>query len=374
MKIIQILPELNGGGVERGTLELGKFLVERGETSLVISHGGRLVPQLEQEGSRHITLPVHKKSPLSLWQVRPLRQLFEKERPDVVHVRSRVPAWLSWLAWRAMPPRTRPRLITTVHGFYSVNRYSRIMTCGERVICVSNSIREYVLENYPTVPADKLIVIHRGVDPAEFPYGFQPDAPWRAEWQRTFPQLEGKCVITLPGRITRLKGHHDFLRMMSLLVDTGFPVHGLIVGGADVKKTSYLEEVQGLVGALGLDAHVTFTGHRSDLKEIFATSRAVVSLSTSPESFGRTVVEALAVGTPVVGYDHGGVGEILQTAFPQGAVPLGDITQLADRIQSLVHAESRPQPLAGAFDLSEMLQQTHAVYTDVVGSRQRAAA
>ena len=117
MKVIQILPELNSGGVERGTLEVGQYLVQQGHESVVISNGGRQVAQLEAEGSRHITLPVHNKRLSSLKQVKVLRRLFEKEQPDIIHLRSRVPAWLAWLAWRKMDPQTRPRLVTTVHGF-----------------------------------------------------------------------------------------------------------------------------------------------------------------------------------------------------------------------------------------------------------------
>ena len=132
MKIIQILPELSSGGVERGTLELASHLVETGHESIVISGGGRLVERLTTSGSRHISLPVGKKSPLSLRLVRPLRELFRREAPDIIHLRSRVPAWLSWLAWRKLPVSSRPRLVTTVHGFYSVSRWSEIMCCGER--------------------------------------------------------------------------------------------------------------------------------------------------------------------------------------------------------------------------------------------------
>ena len=134
--------------------------------------------QLEAEGSRHITLPVHKKRLSSLKQVKVLRALFEQERPDVIHLRSRLPAWLAWLAWRKMDPKTRPRLVTTVHGMYSVNFYSKIMTRGEAVICVSNSVKDYVLKNYPDVPEDKLTVIHRGVDPADVPLRLSAPADW----------------------------------------------------------------------------------------------------------------------------------------------------------------------------------------------------
>lgn len=132
MKVMQLLPELNSGGVERGTLEIARALVAQGHTSLVVSNGGRMVNQLEAEGSTHLKLAIHKKSLSSLWQIRPLRQLIMQHQPDIVHVRSRVPAWLTHFSLKGIPAEKRPHLISTVHGFYSVNRYSQIMTQAEK--------------------------------------------------------------------------------------------------------------------------------------------------------------------------------------------------------------------------------------------------
>jgi len=332
MKVIQILPELNAGGVERGTLEVGKYLVEQGHESLVISNGGRQVAQLEAEGSRHITLPVHRKRLSSLKQVKVLRKLFKQERPDILHLRSRLPAWLAWLAWRKMNPATRPRLITTVHGMYSVNFYSKIMTRGEAVICVSNSVKDYVLKNYPDVPAEKLRVIHRGVDPQQFPYGFQPPADWLKKWQADYPQLEGKYVITLPGRITRWKGQLDFIQVIAALKARGLPAHGLLVGEPHPKKLEFLGEVKAAIQAAGLEHDITLVGHRSDLREVMAVSDVVVSCSTDPEAFGRVTLEALALGKPVAGYAHGGVHEQLDALLPEGKIPPHNIQQLEERL------------------------------------------
>ena len=180
--ILQVLPALTMGGVERGTLEIGRALVAAGYRSTVVSNGGPMVTQLLAEGSEHIALPVHRKSPLSLRLVTPLRELISHY--DLVHVRSRLPAWLIYLAWRKLPQHSRPRLVTTVHGRYSVNRYSEIMTKGERVIAISKNVREYILENYPKVEADRIDLIHRGVDPSEFPRNYQPSNEWLTEWQQ----------------------------------------------------------------------------------------------------------------------------------------------------------------------------------------------
>ena len=361
MKVIQILPELNAGGVERGTLEVGKYLVEQGHASIVISNGGRLVEQLESEGSRHITLPVHKKRLSSLKQVKGLRRLFEEERPDILHLRSRLPAWLAYLAWRKMDPTTRPRLITTVHGFYSVNAYSAIMTKGERVICVSNSVKDYVLKNYPKVPEERLTVIHRGVDPQEFPYGYQPPADWLAKWKSDYPELEGKYVITLPGRITRWKGQLDFIEVIAGLKQRGLPVQGLIVGEPHPKKLEFLEKVKAAIQTASLENDITLVGHRSDLREVMAVSDVVVSCSTDPEAFGRVTLEALAIGKPVAGYAHGGVHEQLQALLPEGKIPIRDIYALSQQLMKWIEEPQAPKR-SNPFTLKSMLGSTMAIY------------
>jgi len=362
MKVIQILPELNSGGVERGALEVGKYLVEQGHESLVISNGGRQVAQLETEGSRHITLPVHKKRLGSLKQVKVLRRLFEQERPDILHLRSRLPAWLAWLAWRKMDPKTRPRLITTVHGFYSVNAYSAIMTKGERVICVSNSVKDYVLQNYPKVPADRLSVVHRGVDPGEYPYGYQAPAEWLEQWRADSPQFAGKYIITLPGRITRWKGQLDFIQVIAALKAKGLPVHGLIVGEPHPKKLEFLEEVKAAIRSAGLENDITLVGHRSDLREVMAVSDVVVSCSTDPEAFGRVTLEALSIGKPVAGYDHGGVHEQLDALLLlAGQIPVGDTKTMAARLNEWRSHSPTIEP-NGEFTLQAMLESLTQCY------------
>lgn len=361
MKVIQIVPELHAGGVERGALEVGKYLVRQGHESLVISFGGRLVEQLEAEGSRHISLPVHRKHPGSLRQIRVLRRIFEQEQPDILHLRSRLPAWLAYLAWRKMNPSTRPRLVTTVHGFYSVNAYSAIMTKGERVICVSNSVKDYVLQNYPKVPEQTLTVIHRGVDPEAFPYGYQPPPEWSMKWKRDYPRLEGRFVVTLPGRITRWKGQIDFIEVIRLLKAKDIPVHGLLVGESHPKKLGFLEEVKAAIRADALENDISLVGHRLDLREVMAASDIVVSCSTDPEAFGRVTLEALSIGIPVAGYDHGGVHEQLDALLPAGKIPVGDTPGMAERL-SQWHAEPARPRQENPFTLQKMLEGTFDVY------------
>ena len=365
MKVIQILPELNAGGVERGTLEIASFLVNQGHESLVISNGGRLVPELEAAGSKHLTMPVHRKSFASLLQVLPLRRLLEKEQPDILHIRSRVPGWIAWLAWRGMNPVTRPRLVSTVHGFYSVNFYSAVMTKGERVIAVSSSIKEYILQNYPRTSADKIRVIHRGASPEEFPRDYKPTAEWSNLWQKEHPELAGKKILLLPGRITRWKGQQDFIQLVATIKKRGLPVHGLIAGDTHPKKRAFKTELQDLATSLGVADAISFLGHRSDVREVMSVSDIAFSLSRDPEAFGRVSLEAASLGRPVIGYNHGGVAEQLSVFFPQGMVPLGDAEALFNTTIELLNDPQTPGLVKDPFTQSAMTQAVIEVYHEL---------
>jgi len=364
MKVIQILPELNAGGVERGTLEIASYLVDHGHESIVISNGGRLVPALEKGGSWHIQVPVHRKALSSLGQVLKLRNIFLKEKPDILHLRSRMPAWLAWLAWMSLGKRHRPHLVTTVHGFYSVNPYSAIMTRGERVIAVSDSVRGYIRENYPKVSPEIIRVVPRGITLSDYT-GFSPSPDWLAKWREEHPHLEGKYVLLLPGRITRLKGHQDFFELVAALKQDGVPVHGLIAGDTHPKKRAYLDELKQATHTLGISNEIEFLGHRSDLREVMAVSDMVCALSQQPEAFGRTVLEALALGKPVVGYDCGGVSELLGHYFADGRVPLGDIPRLIETARAIISSGKKPLAVGPPFVLQAMCRSTLDVYEEL---------
>lgn len=372
LTVVQILPALESGGVERGTLEVGKYLIEHGHRSIVISAGGRLVEQLQREGSEHLTWEVGRKSLFTLLRyVGRLRRFLREQQVDILHARSRVPAWVAWLAWKGMAPTRRPRFVTTVHGLYSVNAYSAVMTKGEWVIAVSETVRDYIQQNYPDVEPRRIELIYRGVDPAEYPPGYRPPDAWQAEWNSRHPQLVGKTVLTLPGRITRLKGHTGFIELIADLLAENLPVHGLIVGGAHPSKQRYLDELRKRVETLGLSDAITFTGQRGDLREIMAISDIVFSLSTQPESFGRTTLEALSLGTPVAGYAHGGVGELLADLYPAGAVKLGDRLDLKRVATRLLHHPVAP-PAAHVYTLAAMLQKTIDLYLSLASNGARA--
>lgn len=360
LTVVQMLPALDSGGVERGTLEVARELVRRGHRSIVISAGGRLVEQLLGEGSEHLMWPVGAKHLKTLLLIPRVARLLRERRPDILHLRSRLPAWIGYLAWRTLPMGPRPRLVTTVHGAYRVNRYSAIMTRGERIIAVSGTIRDYILTHYPEVPPERIQVIYRGIDPRAFPYGHRPPEDWLEAWRRDFPQAQGKYLINLPARITRLKGHDDFIRLMTALKARGLAVHGLIVGGAERRRQPYLDELRARVAAAGLEEWITFTGHRADLREVMAVSDLVLTLSRD-EAFGRTTVEALTLGVPVIGYDRGGTGEVLERLYPAGRVPAGDLMTLEARVLEFM-AGAPPVGRQSVFTLQKMLDETLALY------------
>jgi len=370
LTVVQAVPRLESGGVERGTVEVVEALAARGHRAVVASAGGPMVREVESAGGEHVEMPLAKKSPLTLLSVRRMRRLLRDVGADIVHARSRVPGWVTYLAWRGMGA-DRPRFVTTVHGLHSVGRYSSVVARGEVVVAVSEAARRYVLENY-RVDESRVRVIHRGVDPEAFPHGFEPGDAWRAEWARAFPGVrfgEGeRRVLTMIGRLTRLKGHHAFLDLVSRLDGEGIDVHGLIVGGEDPRRAGYARELRERVAREGLGERVTFTGRRGDIKEIAAASDAVCALSSTPESFGRSALEALRLGTPVLGWDHGGVGEVLRAVWPGGAVPLGDGEALAARARGLLSGDRVVVPPTELFTKRAMLDAIVGLYEELAGA------
>jgi glycosyltransferase involved in cell wall biosynthesis len=365
LTVIQLLPALQAGGVERSTLEIGYALVLAGHRSIVVSAGGRLVGRLQAEGSEHIALDIGRKSPATLRHVFTLRRLFARLQPDIVHARSRLPAWLARLALagRRAP---RPHFITTVHGLNSPGFYSSIMARGERVICVSNTVRDHVLRHYKVDPA-RLTVIPRGVDPADFPFGWQPGEAWREAFFAEFPQLRGGLLLTLPGRGTRLKGHRDAVELLAGLRARGLDCRLLLLGARQAGRAEYLAELEQLARERGVEAHLAISVPRRDVAEILAISALVLQLSHKPEAFGRTVLEALSLCRPVLGYAHGGVGELLAELYPEGRAAPGDQTRLVERAAELLRVAPPIAPLT-RYRLVDMQAATLNLY-DAVARR-----
>jgi len=363
LTVVQLIPALHSGGAERSALEVGRALVAAGHRSVVISAGGRLVEQLQAEGSEHITLDIGSKALRTLTRIGALRRTLRELQPDIVHARSRLPAWLGWWALRGLSPR--PHFVTTVHGLNTPGRYSGILLRGERVIAVSQTMRDYVLSHYGWLDPARVRVIPRGIDPEAFPYGHRPDDRWQKAFFEEFPQLAGGPLLTLPGRGTRLKGHHDAIELIADLKRRGIEARLLLLGVIEPGREAYVEELRALCRAREVESHVVLTPPRSDVRDIYAVSALILQLSNKPESFGRTVIEALSLCRPVLGYAHGGVGELLAELYPAGRVPVGDREKLVERAAELLRV-APPIPMLQSYRLSDMQQATLALYDEVM--------
>ncbi|BCD67622.1 glycosyltransferase family 4 protein [Nitratiruptor sp. YY09-18] len=355
MRIVQLLPELNQGGVERGVVELSRELVRRGHESIVISAGGKLVKQIEADGGRHIQFDVASKNIFTVpSRIAKLRKIFAKIQPDIIHVRSRVPAWLSFFAKNAP-------FVTTVHGFNSINFYSKIMTRGDRVICVSNPVKEYVVEHYK-VDEQKIRVIHRGID-LELFNPASLDREFMEKFSAKF-DLAGKFVITTVGRITQLKDYETFIEAVTILRKKRKDLKALIVGGVHKDKQDYFASLQQLVAQKGLEKMIEFCGSQSKIAEIYALSDVVVSSSKKPESFGRSIAEAMAMNTPVVAPAHGGALDICKDGYGALFLP-SDAQDLAQKIEQVEPKEGMRDYIARNFSLHQMVEKTLEVYKEL---------
>jgi glycosyltransferase involved in cell wall biosynthesis len=363
LTVVQLIPAMHSGGAERSALEIGRALVAAGHRSVVISAGGRLAERLQAEGSEHVTLDIGRKAIGTLGRIGALRRALKAIDPDIVHARSRMPAWMGRWAIRGLT--RKPHFVTTVHGLNSPGRYSAVMLRGERVIAVSQTVRAYVLSHYRWLEPSRVRVIPRGIDPEAFPYGHRPDDAWQKAFFAQFPQLVGAPLLTLPARGTRLKGHHDAIELVADLRDRGVGTRLLLLGVLEPGREAYAGELRELIRQRGLESQVVLAPARDDVRDIYAVSALILQLSNKPEAFGRTVVEALSLCRPVLGYAHGGVGELLAELYPAGRVPLGDREKLVERAAELLRV-APPIPMLQSYRLADMQQATLALYDELV--------
>ena len=357
MKIMHLLPSLSSGGVEQVVLELCEGLCAAGLENVVVSAGGSMVPAIEACGARHITRPIGKKSLLTLLQVGKTAELIREEKPEVLHLHSRVPAWVGQLACRMLPAKERPVIVSSFHGFHSVNAYSGIMAKGDRIIAVSRCMRQHILDNYPSTPDEKIVVIPNSVDDSIFCPEYTPTPEWLDAWYTDYPELKGKFTLCLPGRITRLKGAPHLGPILKQLRSKGIPAHAVIVGETKKGKEAYRDEVQAGFAAEGVADFVTWTGHRRDLVNVLCVCDVTLSLTLQPESFGKTTLEALSLGRPVAGYEHGGVGEQLEQFLPAGMIPTGDTTAMANLLEKWYTERPVPKtPVPAPYRRADMIQ------------------
>jgi glycosyltransferase involved in cell wall biosynthesis len=360
MKIVQLLPELNEGGVERGVVELSRGLIQQGHESVIISNGGKLVAQLEREGALHVRLDVCSKNVLSApWRVFKLYRTLQKINPDILHVRSRVPAWMVFFANSLL----HIPVVSTVHGFNSVGFYSSIMAKANHIICVSTAIKDYIQTHYKT-PDGTITVIPRGVDLAAFNPN-SVDLSFIENFKKEF-QLHDKWVVTTVGRITQLKDLETFIKAIAILSKTFPNCVGLIVGGIRHDKENYFKLLQNLVQSLHVEKSIIFTGSVAQVAEVYSLSDVVISSSKKPESFGRSVAEALALNTPVIATRHGGVLDILHEGEQGYFIEIGDSKALADKILEARNLKFDGFSYIGQFfSLEKMIKNTIKVYENV---------
>ncbi len=360
MKVLQILPELNVGGVETGTVDFAKYLAEHGHRAVVVSNGGTLVGELEKIGVNHYQLPVHKKNLWTMIQsVRRLKKIIIGEGVDVVHARSRVPAWIAYFACRKTPAA----FITTCHGHYQKHFFSRIMGWAKFVIVPSTVIGKHMIESFG-VSASNVRLIPRSVDLEKF------NVPRQRDSQKSH------CVISMVGRITPLKGHEYFLRAMAKVIRYMPYAKIWIIGDVPEKKESYRQELEVLVKHLGLSEHVQFLGNRRDIPALLAKTDLLVLSTVTQEAFGRVILEAQAAGVPVVATRVGGVVEIIDDGKTGILVPPKDVEAMAQEVmrvlkdkklaESLV-TEARKK-LEANFRLEHMATKTIEVYKELLAS------
>lgn len=359
MVVVQILPALNNGGVERGTVEIANFLAQAGHTSIVISAGGLMQDKLSTQ-VKHIQLAVGKKSLTSLLLIKQLSKIFSQHEVDIVHARSRLPAWLAYKAI-AKIKTNKPKFITTIHGLYTVKKYSSIMARGDRVIAVSFTAADYITKNYSRYLINKPHVIYRGISTKEFPYGYRSDPLWLKKWFKKHPQLVGHKIVLLPGRLTTLKGAKDLLVWLQSSDNKA-----KLVLTANPENDTYAAKLQQWFKEKGVEERIVWVGIQNSMANLYAVADVVLSTSIRPESFGRTVVESLAIGTPVIGYNHGGVGEILSEIFPQGKVELNNQIQLSNKINEAIEHEPKVKN-SQPYSLNNMLEQTLKLYRETIG-------
>jgi glycosyltransferase involved in cell wall biosynthesis len=373
ISVLQVLPSLETGGVERGTIEIAQAIADAGWTALVASAGGRLVTSVERAGGFHITLPLANRNPLAIWRnAVSLAAVIRAEHVAIVHARSRAPAWSAWLACRP----TETKFVTTYHGTYNENlpfkrRYNSVMARGERVIAASRYIADLITAQHGTDPA-RIRVIPRGVDPAIFdPGAVQPDRV--ARLRRVWRLPEGASVILLPGRLTRWKGQAVMIEALARL--SRHNVHCVLVG-SDQGRQRYAEELMRLAAGRGVADRLRLAGECDDMPAALLQADVIVHASTRPEAFGRVVVEAQAMGRPVIASDLGGPVETVEQGVTGWRVPPGDPDALAAAIEAVLALPVTARQALGCRARAAVLQHcslaamqaaTLGVYREVIG-------
>jgi glycosyltransferase involved in cell wall biosynthesis len=378
--VLQVLPALQTGGVERGTCDMAAALMDAGWRAIVASAGGPMTRELERVGALHLTLPLNSKNPFVVWRnAARLAEICARWRVDIVHARSRAPAWSALRATR----RAGIPFVTTFHGTYNAGnalkrRYNAVMTAGDRMIAISDFIADHVRAEYDC-PPERIRVIPRGVDIRSFdPDAVKPERIIRLS--REWRLADGAPVIMLPGRLTRWKGQGVLIDAMARLGRRD--VQAVLVG-ADQGRTAYRAELEAQVARYGLEGVVRIADHCADMPAAYRLADIVVSASTDPEAFGRVVAEAGAMGRPVIVSGHGGAREIVVDGVTGWLTPPADSSALAEALaRALDLPLAERQRLAAAaiahvrahYTKAAMAEATIAVYEELLAARRPGAA
>ncbi len=371
--VLQVLPalETGGGGVERSAIDVASALVGSGAHSLVASAGGAQVRELTRAAVTHVELPLKSKSPLVMRRnVERLEQVIKDNDVDIIHARSRAPAWSALAAAH----RTGRIFVTTSHGAYNAANplkrlYNSVMMRGDLVIANSRFIAEHIREIY-RLPPERIRVIPRGVDTAIY----TPDAVTSSrviQLANSWSLPDGASVIMLPGRLTRWKGHHVLIDAVEQLTGPDFVC--IIVGAP--KRESYRRELKDLIDRRGLESTVWIKDHCNDMAAAYMLADVVVSASTDPEAFGRVVAEAQAMSRIVVAPAHGAAVEQIRSGETGFLFQPGDVNALARTLETALNLDGiQRQRIARAaadsaraqYSKDRMCRDTLALYAELL--------
>jgi glycosyltransferase involved in cell wall biosynthesis len=370
--VLQVLPSLFTGGVERGTIEITQAVAEARYVALVASSGGPLVHSVQRAGGRHFTLPLQARNPLTIWRnADRLAALIRAQNVSIVHARSRAPAWSAWLACR----RTGAHFVTTYHGVYGEDlpfkrRYNAVMAKGEVVIAASHFVAHEIQRRHKVDPA-RIRVIPRGVDPQVFaPESVSADR--KARMAQTMRVPDGMHTVVIPGRLSSWKGQAVLLQAIARLPWTEVCC---VLVGSDQGRTKYSRELEQLSESLGIADRVRIIGQVEDMPAALMLSDVVVHASTEAEAFGRVVIEAQAMGRPVIASNLGGPSETVEDGVSGWLTRPGDVNDLARALvealsmdadaRSALGDRARASVLRG-YTLHAMRDATLAVYEAVL--------
>ncbi len=351
--VMQILPALESGGVERGTIDLAKALKKDGFEPIVVSSGGVLLHQLREAGVLHLVLPVASKNPITIYRnVKKIIGLIKKYKVDIIHVRSRAPMWSAYFACK----KTKTKLVATVHGTYSVKfwkfnnfaikrLYNSIMLKADRIIAVSNFIKTYIVQNYskknqelPIEVLDKISTIQRGTDLNYF--NLEKISKNRViNLVNSWNLPEDRKIIMLPARFTAWKGHEFLIEALTKVKSDFF----CIFVGSDHGHEIFREELEEKIIKAELAGKVKIVGVCKDMPAAYAVSHLVISSSVRPEAFGRVAIEAQASSRIIIATKIGGSLETIidgETGFLVEPQDSKELARLIDKVLAFSEEES----------------------------------